>query len=77
MLTDQELDEVYTKACYAMAESGEAKQPLFLARLALLLMKEVGDAGRIRGTIEAARSLNDASPPRIPGRFAGDDRLKG
>ena len=45
MLTDQELDEVYTRACYAMTELGEAKQPLFLARLALLLMKEVGDAG--------------------------------
>ena len=55
MLTDQELDDVYTKACYAMTELGEARQPLYLARLALLLMKEVGDAGRIRAAIEAAR----------------------
>ena len=55
MLTDQELDELYTRACYAMTELGEAKQPLFLARLALLLMKEVGDAGRVRGAIEGAR----------------------
>jgi Protein of unknown function (DUF2783) len=55
MLTDQELDELYTRACYAMTELGDAKQPLFLARLALLLMKEVGDVGRVRGAIEAAR----------------------
>lgn len=61
MLTDQELDDVYTKACYAMTELGEAKQSLFLARLALLLMKEVGDAGRIRAAIESARALESAS----------------
>lgn len=59
MLTDQELDEAYTRVCYAMTELGEAKQPLFLARLALLLMKEVGDAGRVRAAIEAARSFDD------------------
>ena len=59
MLTEQELDDVYTRACYAMTELGEAKQPLFLARLALALMKEVGDTGRIRGAIEAARALDN------------------
>lgn len=57
MLTDQELDEVYTRTCYAMTELGEARQPLFLARLALLLMKEVGDAARVRATIESARAM--------------------
>jgi Protein of unknown function (DUF2783) len=55
MLSDQELDEVYTQACYSMTEVGEAKTPLFLARLALLLMKEVGDAKRIRSASAAAR----------------------
>ncbi len=59
MLTDQELDEVYTQACYTMTEVGEAKTPLFLARLALLLMKEVGDAARIRAALETARQLPD------------------
>jgi hypothetical protein len=58
MLTDQELDDVYTTACYAMTDVGEARQPLFLARLALLLMKEVGDVPRIHAAIEAARSLD-------------------
>jgi hypothetical protein len=56
MLTDQELDEVYTRACHAMTELGESKQPLFLARLALVLIKEVGDAARIRAAIESARA---------------------
>ena len=55
MLTDQELDEVYTQACYTMTEVGETRTPLFLARLALLLMKEVGDSKRIWSAIEAAR----------------------
>ena len=59
MLTDQELDEVYTRACHAMTELGEAKQALFLARLALLLMKEVGDAGRIQEAITAARAIGN------------------
>ena len=58
MLTDQELDDVYTTACYAMTDVGEARQPLFLARLALLLMKEVGDTARIRAAIESARALD-------------------
>ena len=58
MLTDQELDDVYTSACTAMTDLGEARQSLFLARLTLLLMKEVGDAARIRAAIEAARSLD-------------------
>jgi hypothetical protein len=56
MLTEQELDEVYTQACTTMTEVGEAKTPLFLARLALLLMKEVGDSKRIRSAIAAARA---------------------
>ena len=57
MLTDQELDDVYTRACHAMTELGEARERLFLARLALLLMKEVGDASRIRAAIDSARVI--------------------
>jgi hypothetical protein len=55
MLTDQELDDVYTRTCYAMTDLGEARTPLFLARLTLLLMKEVGDPERVRTAIESAR----------------------
>lgn len=55
MLDEQQLDEVYTQACHAMTGLGEDKMPLFLARLALLLMKEVGDAQRVRAAIDEAR----------------------
>jgi hypothetical protein len=41
-----------------MTELDEARQPLFLARLALLLMKEVGDAARVRAAIESARAAD-------------------
>lgn len=57
MLTDQELDEVYTEACHRMTELGAARTPLFLARLALLLMKEVGDAARIRAALQGAGAI--------------------
>jgi hypothetical protein len=33
---------------------GEARMPLYLARLSLLLMKEVGDLPRVKAAIEAA-----------------------
>ena len=55
MLTAEQLDDVYTRACHAMTELGQAGGELFLARLALLLMKEVGDAPRILAAIETAR----------------------
>jgi hypothetical protein len=56
MLNADQLDEVYTRACYAMTELGETQGELFLARLALLLMKQVGDGPRILEAIEAARA---------------------
>jgi len=55
MLNADELDEVYTRACYVMTELGAAKTEMFLARLTLLLMKEVGDAARIQAAISAAQ----------------------
>ncbi len=56
MLSPDELDEVYTRACAAMTELGETRTEIFLARLALVLMKEVGDAARIEAAIAAAGS---------------------
>lgn len=55
MLGAEELDHVYTEACRSMTALGADKTELFLARLALLLMKEVGDSTRILGAVEAAR----------------------
>ena len=56
MLSPEELDEVYTCACNAMTVLGVTRTEIFLARLALLLMKEVGDAARVEAAITAARS---------------------
>ena len=55
MLGAEELDHVYTEACRGMTALGADKTELFLARLTLLLMKEVGDSARILGAVEAAR----------------------
>lgn len=53
-LTPEQLDELYTRLCYRMARAGEEATPQILARLALLLMHEVGDAGRIDRAIDEA-----------------------
>jgi len=53
-MSEQELDEVYTRLCYALTEVGEAQTPAVLARLTLLLMKQVDDAGAIHGAIDSA-----------------------
>jgi len=50
----QELDESYTRLCYALTDAGEQQTPLILARLALLLMQEVDDAARVARAIDAA-----------------------
>ncbi len=55
MLTPDQLDEVYTQACRGMTDLGEANIELFLARLALRLMKEVGDHRVILDCIEETR----------------------
>ena len=49
-----QLDELYTDLCYRMTRAGDAATAEILARLALLLMHEVGDAPRIARVIDAA-----------------------
>lgn len=60
MLNPEELDHVYTEACRSMTALGADKTELFLARLALLLMKEVGDSARILDAVEATRKSLEA-----------------
>lgn len=43
MMTDAELDTVYTRLCKTMTQLGEANAPLFLARFALLAIGEMND----------------------------------
>ena len=62
MLTPDELDEAYTRACYTMTELGKENTELFLARLSLLLMKEVGDGARIQAAIATARAGMERAP---------------
>jgi hypothetical protein len=50
----QELDDVYTKLGYALTDVGEEKTPMVLARLVLLLMQRVDDAGKISAAIDQA-----------------------
>ncbi len=50
----QQLDDVYTKLGYALSEVGEEKTPMVLARLVLLLMQRVDDAGKVSEAIDAA-----------------------
>ena len=43
-MNDQDLDVVYTQLCRTMTNLGEDNAPLFLARLALLAITEIGNA---------------------------------
>lgn len=53
-MSEQELDEVYTRLCHGLTEAGEAHTPAILARLVLLLMKRVDDAAAIHEAIGQA-----------------------
>ena len=53
MLTETELAEAYTATCHAVTAAGDKSQ-LYLARLALLLMQELGDPKRIDAAIQQA-----------------------
>ena len=53
-MNPEELDELYTQACHAMTEAGQAKTELFLGRLVLLLMHEIDEPQRIRWAIAEA-----------------------
>lgn len=54
MMNAQELDDAYTRLCVALTAAGEEHTPMVLARLALLLMQEVGNVERVTRAIDAA-----------------------
>jgi hypothetical protein len=57
-LMPQEREALYRDCCLAITDAGPDRENLFLARLALLLIEQVGDAQRCRAAIaEAAREL--------------------
>jgi hypothetical protein len=53
-MIEQELDELYTELCRRIDAAGEGRGELYLARLALLLMGELGDRARSERAIIAA-----------------------
>ena len=63
MLTPEQLDTVYTKACQAMNERDPEQGSLFLARLCLLLMQQVGDEA---GILKAISSAGQGIPITTP-----------
>jgi hypothetical protein len=62
-MTDSELDLVYTTLCETLTAEGEARTPLYLARLVLLCMAEFDDPQRALLLIEAARLPSSSTAP--------------
>ena len=58
-LQDDARDRLYAECARAISEAGEARESLFLARLALLLFEQVGDEQRCR---QALADALDALP---------------
>lgn len=59
-MNESELDDVYTEVCRSMSAVGEDEAKLFLARLVLLLLREVDDASRIKYAIAQAAATAPA-----------------
>jgi len=53
-LSPEARDALYRECALAITAVGREREPLFLARLTLLLMDAVGDEARCREAIEAA-----------------------
>ena len=64
-MSDEELDETYTALCHTLTEAGEARTPTILARLVLLLMKQVPDVQAIRAAIDSAADLPPNPTPEV------------
>lgn len=56
-------DRLYAACANAITDAGEARESLFLARLALLLFEQVGDEGRCRQAL--ADALDDLPLPSL------------
>lgn len=56
-LSDSDRDHIYRATCLAISAAGVDRERLYLARLVLLLMDELGDAERCLRAIEAAADL--------------------
>lgn len=57
-----DLDDIYSTICHRMTAAGESDALLYLGRLALLLVNEIGDPAIIHRALDAAQ---------LPGHPAG------
>ena len=71
-MNSDELDQVYTELCHAMTRAGDDRTALFLARFALLAMREIDDVESIRRIVDACGEGLDEAHPRA-GAQAGKD----
>lgn len=63
-------DRLYAACARAITEAGPAREALFLARLALLLMEQVGDEARCRQAL--AEALHALPLPSLSSNENGD-----
>ncbi len=59
-------DRLYAELAGAITEAGESREPLFFARLSLLLFEAVGDESRCRKALAAA--LHQLPTPSLSAR---------
>jgi hypothetical protein len=64
-------DRVYQRCALAISEAGQARESLFLARLALLLFQEVGDEQRCLQALDLA--LADLPTPSLSASARTDE----
>ncbi len=62
-LAPEARDRLYAACARAITEAGTARESLFLARLALLLMEQVGDEPRCKQALDDA--LRDLPMPSL------------
>jgi len=62
-------DRVYAACAQAITEVGEARESLFLSRLALLLFEQVGDEAQCKAAIQAA--LHELPIPSLSAKVPG------
>ena len=61
-MTTFELDQVYTKLCYALGKGDEKQISRALGRFALLAMLEIDNVGKIEALIERATREEEGTP---------------
>jgi hypothetical protein len=62
-LSNDARDRLYARCAEATSAAGRVREPLFLARLALLLFEQVGDEVRCTSAIDQA--LRDLPEPSL------------